>query len=186
METQMERVSAVAVLTARSPERLLREGGSQAWVLNPVNARKHQFLVAIQNQHNGKWGGASEPHGTAFLIGRISDVVPSTDEDTQEGRYLIKISEYARIKVEHKWKGRNPVRYVTLDELGIDPSQIEFIPMPTFVEGHDASNDERDPASNLMPDHPIKRSFLTIPEAKEGLAATLGVSIDKIEITIKA
>lgn len=182
----IKKVSAVLVMTARGPDRILREGGSQAWVLNPDNARKHNYLVTVQNQHNGKWGGASEPHGTAFLIGRISDVVPSAEEGAKD-RYLIKISEYARIAVTHKWKGRNPVRYITLDELGIDPDDYEFHPMPAVADADDDEHgDEQAPAFDVATDLPVKRSFLTIPEAKEGLAATLGVSIDKIEITIKA
>lgn len=183
----MEKKSVVVVMTARGPERILREGGSQAWVLNPVNAKKHEFLVTVQNRHNGAWGGASEPHGTAFLIGRISEVVPSIEEGS-EGRYLIRISEYARISVDCGWKGRNPVRYTTLDELGIDLDGIEFQPMPSMEDEavDEEIGDEREPVSVSISDLPAKRSFLTIPEAKEGLAATLGVSIDKIEIIIKA
>lgn len=174
--------SAVIVMTARGPDRILREGGSQAWVLNPDNARKHEYLVTVQNQHNGKWGGASEPHGTAFLIGRISDVVPSSEEKS-EGRYMIRISEYARISLRHEWRGRNPVRYITLDELGIDPDELQFDPMPSVVSEDEEIGDELQP---VVPDAPVKRGFLTIPEAKEGLAASLGVSIDKIEIIIRA
>lgn len=174
------KLSAVMTMTARGLDRILKEGGSQAWVLNPINAKKHEFLITVQNQHNGKWGGASEPHGTAFLIGRISDVVPTTEKGSA-GRYLILISEYARIHVPQIWKGQNPVRYVTLDELGIDPDTLEFLPMPTATVEDEAFGLEQDPASA-----PAKELFLTIPQAKEGLAATLGVSIDKIEITIKA
>ena len=181
----MEKKSVVVVMTARGPERILREGGSQAWVLNPSNAKKHEFLVTVQNRHNGAWGGASEPHGTAFLIGRIADVVPSAEEGS-EGRYLIRISEYARVSVQCGWKGRNPVRYTTLDELGIDLEGIEFLPMPTVETMEEEIGDEREPVPSAAPDLPTKHNFLTIPEAKEGLAATLGVSIDKIEITIKA
>lgn len=180
----MERKSSIVVMTARGPDRILREGGSQAWVLNPANAKKHEFLVTVQNRHNGAWGGASEPHGTAFLIGRISDVVPTTEEGS-EGRYLIKISEFARIAIRCDWRGRNPVRYTTLDELGIDPGDIEFKPMP-IMEENEEIGDEREPMPSAAPDLPVKPGFLTIPEAKKGLAATLGVSIDKIEITIKA
>lgn len=185
----MEKKSVVVVMTARGPERILREGGSQAWVLNPSNAKKHEFLVTVQNRHNGAWGGASEPHGTAFLIGRISDVVPSTEEGS-EGRYLIRISEYARINVTCGWKGRNPVRYTTLDELAIELDGIKFLPMPSVKTMEEEMGEEIsaecEPVPSAAPDLPTKRTFLTIPEAKEGLAATLGVTIDKIEITIKA
>ena len=59
--------------------------------------------------------------------------------------------------------------------------------MPTAtVEEDEAFGLEQDPASAIAQEAPAKELFLTIPQAKEGLAATLGVSIDKIEITIKA
>jgi len=185
MDHMKKKASAVMVMTARGPERIVREGGSQAWVLNPANARKHEFLVTVQNQHNGKWGGATEPHGTAFLIGRISEVVPTTEEGSQ-GRYSIRISEYAKISIPYGWKGRNPVRYTTLDELDIDPEQLQFQPMPTVVAEPEVVMEEYPVESTNAPDAHAKQRFLTIPEAKAGLAATLGVSIDKIEITIKA
>lgn len=188
MVMSTKKASAVLVMTARGPDRILQEGGSQAWVLNPVNAAKHEYLVTVQNQHNGKWGGASEPHGTAFLIGRIRDVVPSREEGSQ-GRFMIRISEYARISIHYEWKGRNPVKYITLDEIGIDPDTLQFQPMPAVEDEDEEVGDEWDPASAIPPnlsDIPVQQSGLTIPEAKAGLAATLGVSVDKIEITIKA
>ena len=42
----------VIVFTARSPARIVREGGSQAWVLNPDRARQCTWLVCTQNTHN--------------------------------------------------------------------------------------------------------------------------------------
>ena len=176
--------SAVLVMTARGPERILREGGSQAWVLNPKNAKKHDYLITVQNRHNGQWGGATEPHGTAFLVGKISDVVPCKEPKSQ-GRYLIQISEYARISVPHKWRGSNPVRYVDmLEEFGIDPDTLEFQPMPTAEAGHPEPTEEGQPEDEVQPEDGVLH--LTIPQAKAGLAATLGVSVDKIEIFIKA
>ena len=184
---------AVLVMTARGFDRILKEGGSQAWVLNPNNAKKHEYLVTVQNRHNGMWGGASEPHGTAFLVGRISDVVPSTDEDSDGNRYLIKISEYARVSVPHKWRGSNPVRYISLqEELGIDPETLEFHEMPRLGASFDKVDEDNDipdeapSADNSNPHHPAPIALLTIPQAKAGLAAALGISPDQVEITIKA
>ena len=42
----------VAVFTARSPNRILREERSQAWALDANRARKAAYLVCVQNQHN--------------------------------------------------------------------------------------------------------------------------------------
>lgn len=183
--------SAVMVMTARGPDRILSEGGSQAWVLNPNNARKHDYLVTVQNQHNGRWGGATEPHGTAFLIGRIRDVVPA-DDDGGGVRYKIEISDYARINIPCDWKGRNPVRYISLDQLGIDPSKLDFQPMPpktkpAFIE-EEGKSEVVDSLfyekAAFQPMAERKSDPLTILEAKERLATTLGVRVDQIRITI--
>jgi hypothetical protein len=185
--------NAVLVMTARGFDRILKEGGSQAWVLNPDNAIQHEYLVTVQNRNNGAWGGASEPHGMAFLVGRISDVVPTTDENSDGNRYLIKISEYARIAVQHKWRGSNPVRYINLqEELGIDPDKLEFHPMPDdgalIDHGEDATSIPGEIPSPSQSQSPIANNakLLTIPQAKAGLAAALGISPDQVEITIKA
>lgn len=175
--------TAVVVMTARGPDRIIQEGGSQAWVLNPKNAMKHRYLVTVQNRHNGQWGGATEPHGTAFLIGKISDVVPSP-EPKSKGRYLVKISDYARIDVQCKWRGSNPVRYLNIkDEFGIDPDSLEFFPVPTpgdthFAEIEDAPHEDYVESSEVI--------MLTLAQAKAGLAANFGINVDQIEIIIKA
>ena len=38
----------IVVFTARSPERIIRDGGSQAWVLNPARAKLCRWLVCTQ------------------------------------------------------------------------------------------------------------------------------------------
>lgn len=180
-------------MTARGFDRILKEGGSQAWVLNPDNARKHDYLVTVQNRKNGAWGGASAPHGMAFLVGKISDVVPSTDEGADGSRYLIRISEYAQIEVQQKWRGSNPVRYINLEEeLGIDPDTLEFHPLPdsgTSLEHDDETTIRLDDATSPEKNQPPAVNhvgLLTIPQAKAGLAAALGIRPDQVEITIKA
>ena len=88
--------------------------------MNPVNARRFQYCVCVQNRHNGHWGGADQEHHHAFLVGRISAVVPSPE---RPDRYLVEFSEYAKVDSPDAWPGlRNPVRYGTLEEFGVtDP-----------------------------------------------------------------
>lgn len=175
--------TAVVVMTARGPDRILQEGGSQAWVFNPKNAGKHDYLITVQNRHNGQWGGATEPHGTAFLIGKISEIVPSPEPKSQ-GRYLVRIGEYARISVPCKWRGSNPVRYLDIQkEFGIDPDTLDFVPMPVpeVVSSNTAEDVLLEGAFE-----PNEGLVLTIAQAKTGLAAKFGVSVDQIEIIIKA
>jgi hypothetical protein len=91
-------------------------------------------------------------------------------------RWIIKISEYAVVDYPEAWgEWRNPVKYTTLEELGIDPKKLKFKPMPT-------------PTKVLPPPAPPDRSktgALTIAEAKAGLALQFGVPPEAIEILIK-
>lgn len=173
----MSAEDTVAVFTARSPERIVREGGSQAWVLNPVRAKQCSWLVCTQNRHNANhdFEDASEPHGSAFLVGKISGLRRS-EENPSEERWLITISEYALIHRPNVWGGwRNPVRYTSLTDLGIDPGGLSFQQLQAPIEVP-----ARAPA---VP--PQTGRGLTIAEAKRGLALTFGVGEDAIEITIR-
>jgi len=179
----MRSENAVVVFTARSPDRIIQEGGSQAWVLNPARARNCEFLVCTQNRYNPdhEFSDATEEHGAAFLIARISGVCPSPEG--REGRWLIEISEFARINkpnVWHHW--RNPVRYTSLSELGIDLADVKFEPMPNS-ETRPSKREPAPPREAVAAAWPP--AMLTIPEAKKALAATFGVNPDAVEITIR-
>src|SRR5439155_16031135 len=95
-------------------------------------AKQCTWLVCTQNRHNPdyEFSDATEPHGSAFLLGKVSGV-RRPEEDNSGKRWLITISEFARINVPDAWDhGRNPVRYTSLEELGISLDGIEFQPMP--------------------------------------------------------
>src|SRR5439155_1362910 len=64
-----EERDTIVVFTARSPERIIREGGSQAWVLNPARAKLCKWLVCTQNRHNPdhNFSDATKPHGAVFF-----------------------------------------------------------------------------------------------------------------------
>lgn len=164
------------VFTARSPERIIREGGSQSWVLNPVRAKNCRWLVCTQNRHHPdhEFSDATEPHGAGFLIGKVSGIRPSPGG---EDRWLIAISEFARISIPNLWNhGRNPVRYTSLDALGIDPNKLKWEQVPKA---------EANTPTPLSPSAPGSAPGLTIAEAKKALAATFGVSPEAVEITIR-
>jgi hypothetical protein len=167
---------AIAVFTARSPARIVEEKGSQAWVLNPVRAKQCKWLVCTQNRHhpNHAFSDATEPHGAAFLIGKISAIRQSPERPSE--RWLIEISEYARILQPDVWQHwRNPVRYASLDELGIDVSELQFEAIP-------AAQQEARPQALTASSAP---AVLTIAEAKKALAAAYGVRPDAVEIIIR-
>lgn len=167
--TQTE--TTVVVFTGKSPEVIIREGGSEAWKLDPSRAKRCEWLVCTQNAHNYEdYADGTEPHGSAFLLGRISRISPATDGN---GRWKVEFSEYARISRLDAWTGdRNPVRYTNLDTLGIDTAETTF------------QTTERDTA-DAKPMPPTAAAGLTIAEAKAGLAKTYGISVDSIEIVIR-
>lgn len=177
----MQEKDTIAVFTARSPDRIIAEGGSQAWVLNPVRAKLCKWLVCTQNLHNPDhdFSDATEPHGSAFLVAKISGITQSLEG--REGRWLIEISEHARVTVPDVWQHwRNPVRYTSLSDLGIDVAGLEFNPMPNGIE----APAKREPVAH-KPAAAWPPATLTIPEAKRALAATFGVKPDAVEITIR-
>ena len=168
----------IVVFTARSPDRIVGEGGSQAWVLNPARAKLCKWIVCTQNRHNPdhNFSDATEPHGAAFLIGKVSAITPS-QEDGSGDRWLVEISEFARVEKPDVWKGwRNPVRYAWLADVGIDVAKLKFQPMPNakqLRQTHEAKTAPWPPAT------------LTIAEAKKALAATFGVKPEAVEISIR-
>jgi hypothetical protein len=166
---------AVIVFTARTVEAILAEGGTSAWRLHPEHANARTYAVCTRNKF-AKWSKTSEPHRSAFLVGKIHDVVEAPGQ--KPGRYLIQFSEYAVVDVPDVWeKGdRNPVKYVDIESLGIDPTKLKWKPMPKVQSVKVPTSD-----TSLAPDGP-----LTIAEAKKRLAATFGVSIEAVEITIRA
>ncbi len=169
--------NAVVTFTAKSKSEIIAVGGSQAWTLHKARARQQDYLVCARNAHHADCEG-DEPHGSAFLVGRISEVVPAT-HTSDAGRWLIGISEYAEVDIRDVWRGlRNPVRYTTMKELGIDPSLLSFKPVPSKTPSKaKVSPQGNTPTEGVAP--------LTIAQAKRGLAAAFGVAEDAVEITIR-
>jgi len=168
--------SAIAVFTADSRDEIMAVGGSASWVVSEKQARRREFLVCVRNVRDVDFHD-HEPHGTAFLVGRIKGLKPHGYDKKGMQRWLIEISEYYAPsdppKVWKEW--RNPVKYTTLEELGIDPKKLKFKPMPA-------------PTKVLTPPPAPARSkagALTIAEAKAGLALQFGVVPEAIEILIK-
>jgi hypothetical protein len=160
--------NVISVLTYKSVETIVRDGGSQSWALDRVRASRCDYVVACRNRRNPDAEGAEE-HGTAFLVGKVKDVVPS---DTP-GRWLILISEYAQVNWPDQWSGRNPVAYWK-DSNFKDPNgdfydfkNLDFRPVEAFREDAEPKG-------------------LTISEAKVGLAISFGVPESAIEIIIRA
>lgn len=165
----------VVVLTARGITQILREGGSQAWRLDPSHAGKYEYAVCVQNT-KPSWGTPEAKHHHAFLVGRISGI--SRSPDHPETRWILNFDSYAEIDVPNQWGGnRNPVSYGSLEKMGIDISKLDFKPLqkvefPESDEGVGLGFDD----VGIRP--------LSLQEAKRGLAMKFGVSEEDIQITI--
>ena len=166
---------ATIVFTAKSTQRILKEGGTSSWRLDRKHARRCEYAVCTRNA-NAIWVEGSEEHHSAFLIGRIRNVVPCAptpeNNEAPKNRFLIQFSEFARIHVPDVWKkgDRNPVKYGSLEELGIDPRVLKWEMMP---------NPDTMPLDVRPPMPP-----LTINEAKIGLALMFNVEPEAVKITI--
>jgi hypothetical protein len=179
----------VVLFTAKSTERILAEGGTSAWRLDRNHARQCEFAVCTRNAYpkwdQGDWALGTEAHHTAFLVGKISDVVPCEptpeNHEAKDFRFLIKFSEFARVNIPNARKGdRNPVKYTTLDDLEIDPAKLKWEPMP---EPDNAPTPVIATSSTANPKPTV--GPLSMAEAKKGLALTFNVPPEAIEITIR-
>jgi hypothetical protein len=118
----------IAVFTTETPVRILREGGTKGWRVKPERAGAIPYLVCVHNHANpaGRVPGSTQEHRAVFLVGRISGVVPAAG-DNRPHRWKICISEFYRHAVSNAWRRwPNPVRYTTLEELGVVLANIDF------------------------------------------------------------
>lgn len=168
--------TAVAVFSGKSKQHILADRGTQSWRLVPRHAAKHEYVVCCRSGIS--WAEGPEARGSAFLVGRIGGITKATDPDAPE-RFLILMSEYAEVDVPGAWKGwRNPVKYTTLEELGIEFSTLKFQSMPVADQPRSPSSPRRAHADNA----PLS---LTIAQAKLALATHYGVAEECVEITIR-
>src|ERR1700738_1862256 len=163
----------IVVFPSDSVDTILRQGGSGDWVVSAKKADSRKYIVCCRKPN---WSNRKEgiPARAAFLIGRVAGLRqrPGSETDRDQMRYLIQMADHAVLEKPGVWKERvrNPVAYSTLDDLQIDLRGLKFKPMPVGAETTNESTGAKQ---------------MTIADAKNGLAATFGVSPDDIEITIR-
>lgn len=114
----------VMVLTSKSLETMQREGGSGNWAARRDRLKHARWVVAVRNRHSN-WSQGDEEHGSAFLIGRVSGVIPAPPSEPD--RFVITFDRYADLNIPNVWgHNRNPVTYTSLSEIGIDPDALEW------------------------------------------------------------
>lgn len=170
--------NVVMVFTSKPLETMIQEGGSGYWSANRKRLEKCEYLIATKSNTLREHFPSNKDikQGSAFLVGKVTNITDSPAGD----RLVIQLSEYAEINQPNVWTGnRNPVAYTTTKALtethGLDFSSLEWQEFPVSADvlttNHEAVSEVKG---------------LTIEEAKTGLAKTLGISADCIEITIKA
>jgi hypothetical protein len=167
----MSNDEVVVVFTGKSIETMRREGGSGNWTAHEARLRHCQFIVATRNMH-AAWSEPGIAHGTGFLIGRISGVRKSLQEP---GRLIIEFSEYADLNIPKLWPGNhNPVTYKTLEELRINPEELDWKPFGTERSLRDL---DRNLAVSTSPAE-------VVAAAKDMIAHALSISPEAVKITI--
>ena len=160
--------AAIAVFTGKKLGDLLAQGGSGPWVGAEERVKQQQYLICVRKAKPG-----TDDHGAAFLVGKIAGVQKHGFDRRGQQRWFFQISDFATLMQPGKWEWRNPVRYTTVEDLGIELKKLKFKPAPPATVSP--------PMAELAPS--VKP--LTIAEAKAGLAAKFGVSPDAIDIHIK-
>lgn len=177
----MKDTNCITVLTARGLTEILDTAGSKAWRLNASHAAKYSYLVCVQNSKKN-WGTQEAKHHHAFMVGKISGIRRIPNHPTN--RWIIDIDAYAEIDIPEQWDGnRNPVSYRNLEDMGIDPTRLNFKPIPSKGSLH-INNEVNDEYDEYEEDG-VDVKPLTLKQAKEGLAIHFGVSEDDIQITIR-
>jgi len=129
----------IVVFTARPLDEILHDRRSGDWRLDSGRARRADYLICTQNRHNPAMRRPAAPHGAAFLIARIANVMPSRDRPDE--RWDIMIGEYTipDPPIPDIWGKsghlRYPVWYTTLEDLGID---LATLPPLRPIEPHPA------------------------------------------------
>ncbi len=166
--------TAIVTFTAKPLAWILRDRGSGDWRLDLRRARQTEYLVCAQHRHNvnagSAFGAPQAPHRAAFLIGRISDVVPSPREPD---RWVIKIKEYTECNIPNIWGKAGPMRYpvwyTTLEALGIDLSALPALEELPSAESAGGFSDVASPAL-VAPHHRTTTHPPRLPVAAAGRA----------------
>lgn len=162
----------VKVLTNESGPDIIAKGVVGNWKADEERLARCEYVVCVRNA-KARFAPPDVPHGAAFLVGKVIGAMSAGD-----GRVQIVIDEYWTCSIRDVWndKSQNPVRYLTKTlaekQLGLSFADIPFqdVPSPVALEANPAS-------THTEP--------LTIPQAKAGLAKTLGIKPEQIEIIIK-
>ena len=174
----------LSVLTFKGCDHIIGDGGTQSWVLSRPRALACDYVVCARHQQGPHKPEGSEPHKHAFLIGKVSDVVPSEDGPD---RWRVEFQEYALLDgPKLPLKSASPTQYfASLKQLGIDVEMLEWhqrdesLP-PTATADTKPAQELDTPAATTSP----KALADVVAEARNMIATAFGVAADAIQIGI--
>lgn len=180
-ESGEKAMKCVVVFTNRGVGRLLEEGGSQAWKLDPNRVRKLNYILCVQNRNDGDWGHPTHDQGEGFLIGKISGVETSPEAESDR-RFIVRFEQYAEISIPDFWEKlgglRNPVHYLDDLEQYVDVDRLNW-------KSANPQTDGEPPRAASLPAPGSDNRGLDITEAKKALALFYRVPVTAIEIVIR-
>jgi len=202
---EFDHPESIHVFTHRSIEFLTKLGGSTSWVLDPVRAQNCEYIVCSRNNNNGLAESDGIDHKSAFLIGRVSNVIPSLNIPRDENRFMIEFSEYALITLDNFWQGgRNPVVYLdTWDLLTgdyLDFSTLNWQKVPerdlayienyfaienAFYEQRESNVSHSKKRKLAVEEKKLKQEGMSIVDAKKELSKFYSLPLENIEIILK-
>jgi hypothetical protein len=181
---------AAVVFTFKSIQHICADGGTQSWRMHQSHVGAFDYVICARNRRHEDVEGPEE-HGSAFLIGKVRDIVPSTEhDDPAKPRFLIRMTEAAIIRDKPRfWQwGRWPTHYDSLAALGINPSDYDFKPLSELlVEMRETSESLDSPAAPALslPASGRRSWKESIEHAKASLATELGIDVEAIEIAVR-
>jgi hypothetical protein len=160
----------VMVLTSKSLETMIVEGGTGNWAGREERLKHTKWVVATRNLKS-TWTQGEEPHGSAFLIGRITGVkvAPPSEAD----RFVIQFDRYANLSIPGAWtNNRNPITYTNLSALGIDADNLEWKDFPNTK------------VQTLREPSPLEAPANVINQARAMIAQSLSIRPEAVKITV--
>ena len=200
---EFDGLESIHVFTHRSVEFLTKLGGSTSWILDPIRAQNCEYLICSRNNNNGLAESDGIDHKSAFLIGRVSNVVPSLNIPRDENSFMVEFSEFALITLDNFWQGeRNPIVYLdtwslltdgyldfsTLNWQKVPERNLEYV--QSYFANENAFYEQRE--SNVS--HSKKRKAevknssvegMSIVDAKKELSKFYSLPLENIEIILK-
>ncbi|MBW4092238.1 MAG: hypothetical protein HIU82_14175 [Proteobacteria bacterium] len=178
----------ILIHTVEGLDAIINNGGSGYWHASRWRWKEFQYVCLCQNLLKAQaeavaWAFATgkHPHNSAFLVGRLKDLVEWEDNEDEAWRGIFKFSEYALIDpLPNVWPGlRHPLYYgTTLQEIGIDPASLSWQPMPPTP-----AREPRAEPAKVAVNKPVPPTGV-LADVTQFAAERLGVSPEVVEITI--